>query len=202
MKMSWRVSAAQSSAGREAQDQVEAVGGGGKGVVDLQEADGSRAQVGVGAVAGAEDLVEEVAVLRGATDVDDGGVGGLERVARDEQGVGPAGTFQAVLEATRIEVIVLECVVGVCRKVAQEGQTVPVRRSEHTPHVDPVRLVPAQDAVGHALELGQTIPGVLRHDVLTVDQLVQNAERGRVARRHPGRDGLTAARVGGQQTVG
>jgi hypothetical protein len=60
------------SGGWLAQDQVEAVGGGGEGVVDLQEADGSRAQVGVGAAADAEDLVEEVAVVAGATDVDDG----------------------------------------------------------------------------------------------------------------------------------
>ncbi|MGW8877672.1 hypothetical protein [Streptomyces mirabilis] len=32
----------------------------------------------------------------------------LERVARGEQGVGPAGTFQVVLESIRIQVTVLD----------------------------------------------------------------------------------------------
>ncbi len=129
-----------------------------------------------------------------------GGQALLEGPSRLGEGVGPAAALQVGLDPAQVRGVGGERATGVHGQVPQQAQAGPVRGAEHVPDVQPVVLVQAQAAVGHALELREPWAGVGRD--ASAGQFLKDAECADVALGHGGRDGLAAPLVGRDEADG
>lgn len=113
----------------------------------------------------------------------------------------PAGNCQPLCESADIEGALLERTVGRRGEVAKSSESFSVRIAEQVKHVDPVGLVPSEDAVGHALEFGETAAGV-GNAAVALGQFSENIQCREVAPCHPLRNGRPTALVGGEHRLG